>query len=279
MTLKMRKHLMYSTLRNILAVWLMLIGLPICVFAAVQNRVENQQPSGAKGAQNLLNKANEAYGKGQFDEASKAYQQLIAEGYQSSALYYNLGNAHYRLNEIPDAILNYEKAYKLAPGDEDIQVNLRFANQKITDKIEAVPEFFLVKWWRGLVMSISLQAWSVLAAVLFFLGFLLLIVYLFSKITIIKKSTFYAGLVLLLMALFSLLVASWQDSYLNNNQHAIVFNGTVNVKSAPGGQQKTLFVIHEGTKVKIAQREDNWVRIVLPNGNIGWMEAAALREI
>jgi tetratricopeptide (TPR) repeat protein len=268
----MHKLIMYTTLKHILTVWLFLIGLPLCVVAAVQSGQADE-------AQALLTKGNAAYAKGQFQEAANAYQQLISQGHQSAGVYYNLGNAHYRLEQIPEAILNYEKAHKLAPGDEDIQVNLRFANQKITDKIEAVPEFFLFKWWKGLVMAFSLQTWAVMAAVLCFLGFVLLVIYLFSRTPVLKKGAFYAGSLLLLVALFSLLIANRQYIYLNNNQQAIVFNGTVNVKSAPGGQQKTLFVIHEGTKVQIGQRENDWIKIVLPNGNIGWIESAAVKEI
>jgi tetratricopeptide (TPR) repeat protein len=227
----------------------------------------------------LLAKGNEAYGKGKYLEASKAYEQVLALGYESAPIYYNLGNAYYKLDEIPEAILYYEKAYKLSPGDEDIQVNLQFANLKITDKIEAVPEFFVAKWWRGLVMGLSLHTWSVWAVVLFLLGFFALIIYLFARLPVAKRTAFYLGIFLLVAGLSALVLASAQQSYIEDTRHAIVFSGTVNVQSAPGDKQKTLFVIHEGTKVQIGQREQDWIRIVLPNGNVGWIEAAAVREI
>src|ERR1700749_3896586 len=101
--------------------------------------------------QSLFEKGNAYYAKGQYKEAAAAYQQIVNAGYQSVGVYYNLANADYKLGDIPSAVLYYEKAHKLAPGDEDISVNTRFANAKTTDKIDESPEFFLSKWWHGFI--------------------------------------------------------------------------------------------------------------------------------
>ncbi|MHA4896164.1 tetratricopeptide repeat protein [Pedobacter sp. PWIIR3] len=227
----------------------------------------------------IFNDANTAYTKGQYELALKRYQQLLDSGFNSKEVYYNLGNANYKLNNFAPAILNYEKAYKLAPGDEDIQMNLRLANLKITDKIEAVPEFFLKKWWIGFITSFSLQLWSALGVMFFLLGFALMIVYLFSLQLAVKRTSFYSGLTLILVGLICLGIASAQDNYFEQHKEAIVFNGVVNVKSAPNEKQKTLFIVHEGTKVRITDSRSEWVKIELPNGNVGWMEELALKKI
>lgn len=227
----------------------------------------------------LFKKANAAYTKGQFEVALQHYQQLLDSGYNSKEVYYNLGNANYRLDNFAAAILNYEKAYKLSPGDEDVQMNLRLANLKITDKIETVPEFFLQKWWIAFITSLSLQTWSALGGGLFLFGFVLLIVYLFSLQLNIKRSSFYSGIALILLALVCLGIATAQDSYFNTHKEAIIFNGVVNVKSAPAKKEKTLVMIHEGTKVQIMDTQNEWLKVRLPNGNVGWIEEQAVKKI
>ncbi|TDQ07094.1 tetratricopeptide repeat protein [Pedobacter metabolipauper] len=234
---------------------------------------------GKETQEELFSKGNAHYAKGHYTEAVQAYQQVLDSGYRSAAIYFNLGNAHYKEDEIALAILNYERAYKLAPGDEDIAVNLQFANLKITDKIEAVPEFFLSKWGRSALLFFSLKTLSVWSILLSITGFLLLVVYLFSVSYALKKVSFYSGVAALVFAILAIVFSYMQQGYFDSHQQAIVFNGTVNVKSAPADHQKTLFVIHEGTKVKISKRDAGWIRVELPNGNTGWIESASAQEI
>ena len=230
-------------------------------------------------AATLFRKGNADYEKGKYEEALKSYQQLLDEGYQNAELYYNLGNAHYKLGEMPAAVLNYEKAKKQEPGDEDIQLNLQLANSKITDKFESVPEFFLSKWWNGLVLQFSADTWSVISVSCIFLGSVLLVIYLFSLLLAVKKSAFYSGIVLILLGLFSLMMSGMQHHYFAAHDEAIVFSGTVHVKAGPAAGEKTLLVIHEGTKVSVKSRKNNWIRVTLPNGNEGWIAASDVKEI
>lgn len=232
-----------------------------------------------QAAADLFKKGNEAYAKARYEEALQSYQQVIESGYQSAAVYFNLGNVNYKLGNMPSAILNYEKAYKLNPADADVKLNLQLANLKITDKIETIPEFFLTSWWKELVSLLSVSAWSVLSVVCMLMGFLLLVVYLFSVRIGLKKPAFYGGLALCLMGLIGLIMASIQQHDVTNRNEAIVFTGTVNVKSGPADGQKTLFVIHEGTKVSIQEKDSNWIKVELPNGNVGWIAATAVKEI
>lgn len=228
---------------------------------------------------NIFNSANAAYKNGKFDEALKGYQQLLDSGNKSAVLYYNLGNANYRLDNIAAAILNYEKAHKIAPGDEDIQMNLKLANLKIADKIEDVPEFFLKTWWIGFITMFSLQVWAVLSVLFFLTGFLLLTFYLFSRKLSLKRISFYSGISLIAMALAFMGISSGQDNYFQDHKEAIVFSGVVDVKSAPDSKQKTLFVIHEGIKLRLLDSAGEWFKVELPNGNVGWIGRNTVQRI
>lgn len=246
---------------------LLLVAMPFITLAKESN------------AEALLKQGNEAYAKNQFAEAASAYQQVLDAGYQSATVYYNLGNANYKLGEISQAILNYEKALKLNPGDADIRLNLQLANLKITDRIEVVPEFFLTKWWKGFIYFLSLDVLSVLTVVCFIAGFMLLIAYLFLIAVWPKRVTFYAGIGVLSLGLIFLIMAGTQHHYLNASKQGIVFAGASDVKSGPDSKQKTLFVIHDGTKVTIEDRETEWIKVKLDNGNGGWIKSSAIKEI
>lgn len=262
----MRSRPMPKNLTYTLSVWLLFLAMPLLSFA-------NEQP------EVLLKKGNAAYAKGQFKEALAAYQQVLDAGYVSVALYFNMGNAHYKLADMPDAILNYEKAAKLAPGDEDIKLNLKLANLKITDRIEEAPEFFLSTWWKAFIFFFSANTLSVITVISFILGFVLLIAYLFLVDLLPKKIAFYTGIVILALGLITLLMVNVQSGYLDGHPQAIVFSGAADVKSGPDLKQKTLFVIHAGTKLKIKESNNGWIKIELANGNSGWIAAADVKEI
>lgn len=263
----MTSKTMPNLLKYILCAWLLLLAMPFCALA------KEIDPEA------LLKRGNEAYAKNQYGEAASAYQRVLDAGYQSAAVYFNLGNAHYKLAELPEAILNYEKALKLSPGDADIQLNLQLANLKITDRIEAVPEFFLTRWWKEFVLFIPLSALSVFIVICAIAGFILLIVYLYLTKVWPKKMAFYSGVVLLSLGSLFLVMAGVQSHYLNSGQEGIVFSGAADVKSGPDDKQKTLFVIHEGTKVNIREQDDDWIKITLANGNGGWIKLADIKKI
>jgi tetratricopeptide (TPR) repeat protein len=227
----------------------------------------------------LFVKGNKEYAQKNYEAAATTYQKVLDAGIRTSSIYYNLGNTHYRLNNLASAILNYERAHRISPNDDDVNANLRFANSKITDKMEVVPELFLKRWWTSFLLLLSVQSWSVFGVLSLLLGFVGLVIYLFSLKVELKRFSFYTGLVLILLGICCISFAGAEESYLQAHKEAIVFNGIVNVKSAPDIKQKTLMAIHEGTKVRIIEPRENWLKVELPNGNIGWVEAAALQLI
>ena len=219
------------------------------------------------------------YAKGKYKEAAAGYQQMVNDGYKSAIIYYNLGNAYYKLGDIPAALLYYGKAHKLSPGDEDINFNIRYANLKTTDKVDDVPEFFLTRWGRAFILSCSLSTLSVLSIISILMGSGALIVYFFANKFNIKKFSFYAAMLLFFLGLLTVFIAGRQSSYFDNHKQAIIFTGTVDVKGGPAVESKTLFVIHDGTKVSVLESNSNWIKIGLANGNVGWVSASDAKEI
>jgi tetratricopeptide (TPR) repeat protein len=224
-------------------------------------------------------KANEAYAQEMYAEAIELYQQVITLGYESAELYFNLGNAYFKQNEIPSAILYYEKAKKLKPTDEDINFNLNVAETRIVDKIEPVPEFFLKNWWRSLYNVFSADSWAKISVVCMILFFILFGFYLFSKLMMIRKTAFYTGIIVLFFTLFTFVVAYQKYHLLASQQEAIVFTPTITIKSSPNPNSVDLFVLHEGSKVKIIERVGEWSEIKIANGSVGWLPTEALKNI
>ncbi|HTI58615.1 tetratricopeptide repeat protein [Mucilaginibacter sp.] len=223
--------------------------------------------------------ANALYGKGQYSAAAKEYKKLMDDGYASAALYFNAGNASYKNGDIASAILYYEKARKLSPGDDDINFNLKYANLKTVDKVDAAPEFFLTRWWKGLILSLSLKTLSMLSIILVLAGSAALILYFFAEAVNIKKAAFYLAVALYICGLCAVFIAGSQSGYFADHRQAIVFTSTVNVKSGPAERASTLFVLHDGTKVDILDDNNGWVKIRLANGNEGWIQQPDIKEM
>jgi tetratricopeptide (TPR) repeat protein len=227
----------------------------------------------------LFDKGNQLYAKAHYKEAVTAYQQVINSGYQSAGVYFNMGNAFYKTDDIPSAIWYYEKAHKLLPGDEDINFNIRFANLKTADRIDEAPEFFLTKWWHNFILMFSLSALSALSITFILIGFLLLIGYLFTGSVVLKKASFYTSIGLFVLGLITILMGNRQAAYFDNHKQAIIFSGSVTVKSTPATAAKTLFLLHAGTKVNVLETNAGHVKIKLANGSEGWISSADVKEI
>jgi len=227
----------------------------------------------------LFNSANESYNNEMYTNAIDNYLQIVDAGYESDALYFNLGNACFKLGDIPSAILYYEKAKKLNPNDEDINFNLNVANTKIVDKIEPVPELFFWQWWRSIYNLFDANTWAKISVAGFILFFVLLAFYLLSKLLIIRKTAFYTGLTILFFTIFTFIIASQKYDISKNQKEAIVFTPTITVKSSPNQNSVDLFVIHEGSKVSIIEQVGNWCEIKIANGSVGWLPEDALKNI
>lgn len=223
--------------------------------------------------------ADDEYVKGNYQQAIKDYQEILKTGV-SSEIYYNLGNAYYRTDNITQALLAYERALQLSPGDNDIRFNLQYARSKTIDKITPETEMFFVTWYNSLVNFTSVDRWANTAIVSIVMALLLILVFLFAPQMWARKSGFYGSAVFLLLFAFANLFAFQQKHELETKQGAIVIAPTVNVKKTPAVSGTDVFVIHEGTRVDITDRGmKQWRGIKLADGREGWLKTSQIEEI
>lgn len=220
-------------------------------------------------------KANYYYNESRYDTAVIIYERIMEEGFVSAPLLYNIGNTYFKMRNYPMAILYYEKALKLDPTNKEIKQNLAIANALITDKIEPMPVFFLTKWWRNIGNQLSANGWAGASLKLFGLLLILLFVYFTASTRGVRKASFFTSILVIILFVCSLIFAYQKHQYLNEQNEAIVMTPTITVKSSPSSSGVDLFVLHEGTKVEIMDKADNWDKIKIADGSVGWMPSSA----
>ena len=219
-----------------------------------------------------------AYMKNDYASAIQIYEALLNRG-EAADIYYNLGNS-YKAGDIAKAILNYERALLLQPGNGDIRANLEIARSKTVDKVEPVPEIFFVSWTKSLINSMSVDSWAVCGVVCFILLIVSLYLFIFSKQIVLKKAGFISGIVFLAVTILANVFANQQKDELTNRNSAIVINPSVTVRSTPSESGTSLFILHEGHKVGVKDGSmKDWKEIRLEDGKVGWVPASAIEII
>lgn len=227
----------------------------------------------------VFDSANAAYSKGDFSKAIELYEGIVNKGLESSELYFNIGNAYFKSNNIALAILYYERAKKLNPSDEDITVNLKLANQKVEDKIEAAPQLFLTQWKNGIVDLMSEKAWSIFCIILLAIALILFSIFITSGNRSLKQAGFFGGMVLIISAFVTLFIAQQKYTQTKYNSDAIITSASVTVMGSPSEKGTKLFILHEGIKVNVTQENDGWSEIKIANGNVGWVKGKDVTAI
>jgi len=227
----------------------------------------------------LLKQANDYYIKGNYEQASKLYEETLTKEGIAPELYYNLGNAYYNSNEIGQSILNYERALRLSPTYSDAKFNLELAQQKVIDNIIQAPTFFLIRWIENLIKLMTSNQWFVVSFIVFILFLLATFLFVFGSSRQFRKTSFYFGVIFLLISFVSVIFSGVRKDQLENHREAIVMQGVVTVKSSPDKSGTDLFQLHEGTKVNVKSTLGQWTEIVLGNGNVGWVEDQTIEKI
>ncbi len=231
-------------------------------------------------AQNaLMDKANQHYTSEEYKLAVESYEELLKTDVESAELYYNLGNSYYKTGQVTKAIINYERAKLLAPGDEDIQFNLELANQHVVDAIEPLPQVFFIRWWKNITNLTSVDNWAKISVVSFVLFLILAGIFAFTRTASVKRFTFWIGILILLVSIFSFNFAASQKKQLTQHEYAIIIQPSITVKSSPSETGTDIFVIHEGLKVQVKDSLGNWREIRLADGNQGWLPASSIEQI
>lgn len=223
---------------------------------------------------------DKAYQENKFEDAIKIYESVLADEGESAALYYNLGNSYYKTKNIAKAVLNYERALLLNPGDADIRFNLDLARSKTVDQITPTSEVFIVTWMKNITNLMSEKEWGTTGIVAFLLLLAGLALYIFGNRLILKKVGFIAAVLFLVVCVCANIFAGGQKNKVIGRKSAIVMEPTITVKSTPNESGTDLFVLHEGTKVYI---EDNsmkgWKEIRLEDGKEGWLPTTSIEVI
>ena len=216
---------------------------------------------------------NKQYVNENYSAAISLYDSILISGLESSELYYNLGNCHYKTNDWANAIWHYEKSLQLN-NNEKTKHNLELVKLKIIDRIEPLPQLFYKKWWINLTQNLSTQVWQILT--LFGMGFIF-ILQLISQFTSLKSKL----ITKILSAITVIILLITQTSYHNNftKKEAIIFSETITVNSAPTISSTNLFTLHAGSKVEIIDTIGDWINIKIANGNSGWIAQNSIKEL
>lgn len=234
--------------------------------------------SHAQTAEDYFKKGNEAYASENYQEAVDAYTQAREMGQESAALYYNLGNANYKLNRIAPSIYNFERALELDPGDDDIRNNLAFAQNMTIDAITPLPQNTFNRWYQSILNLLSLDGWAI-ATVVFLLVFALsFIAYFFVFATSNKRLFFIGAFIALFLGIGSLFLSFKTQERVDNDRPAIVFSQQAEVRAEPKLSSDLAFTLHEGTKVLILKSDNDWQQIRLADGKEGWIPHTDIKE-
>ena len=246
----------------------------IFVYITALLSLQAQSPS-----ENLFQQGNLAYNKGDYKNAISFYEKTLEMGQHSGALYFNLGNSYYKTNNIAESIYYFEKAKKLLPNDEDIQINSSFAQNMTIDAIELLPESQLEQFQNWVFNSFVFSTWTILTIVLIWLFSVLFLAYIFSKSTKFKRTFFFSSLIVLFLFISSFTITFLINQKEKQMNYAILFTDQIDAWSEPNQLGDLLFTLHEGTKVNILDELAEWKKIRIANGSEGWVKNAYLKKL
>lgn len=233
------------------------------------------------GAQSsaVFDEATSAYNEGDYEKAIDLYKSILENGEHSAALYYNLGNSYYKLNDIPNSIYFYEKGLLLAPNDAEIQNNLGYAQQMTLDAIETLPETGLSKLYKNITNTLSFDEWAYFGVGFMVLFVILYILFYYFQYSSRKRWAFIASLISLSMAAVTILFAYIQYNDFKDHRPAIIFADEIGIQAEPNISSTEVFVLHAGTKVQILEELNDWKKIRLADGKIGWVSSIHLKQL
>lgn len=226
----------------------------------------------------LFEEANALYNDGKYAEAIDKYETILESEQHSAELYFNLGNANYKLNNVAPSIYYYEKALLLNPDDEDIKNNLAgYAQNMTVDAIETVPQVGFARIINNVVNTFSTDAWAKMAITGVLIFVILFLLYHFSYATSKKRIAFVVSLISLIFACFSVAMAFQKESLDHKDNPAIVFAKESRVKSEANKTSEEVFRLHEGTKVQVLETYDDWYKIELSDKSTGWIPSKDIK--
>lgn len=226
----------------------------------------------------LFEEGNTAYNEGDYATAINKYEQILENGETSSEVYYNLGNAHFKANNLAPSIYYYEKGLQLNPNDTDLLNNRAIAQNMVIDDVEGVQETGAFRLWNEAVSSLGYNEWAWIAITFAVFFAILFLLYYISTKSGLKRTFFGLSILSLLATLITLTFAFQQKDHFSNNNYAIIFSSQAPVYAEPSLRGDEIFVLHEGTKIEVQETYQNWVKFELSNGIQGWMDKSNVRS-
>jgi len=224
-------------------------------------------------SEQVFEQGNKQYTDENYSVAISLYDSILSTGMESSELYYNLGNCHYKNNDWANAIWHYEKSLQINNNKKTTH-NLKLVKLKIIDRIEPLPKLFYKRWWLNLTKTLGTQVWQILA--------LLGICLIFTLQLISQFTTMKSKLIIKTLSTITLIILFiTQTSYYNNfiKKEAIIFSETITINSAPTRNSTNLFTLHAGSKVEIIDVIGDWINIKIASGNSGWTESQSIKDL
>lgn len=230
----------------------------------------------AQGVKTQFEQANKLYQQEKFEEAANTYEDILKSGFESAALYYNLGNCYFQLDQLGPSILNYRRAEMLDPYDDEIRHNLDLARKAVIDDFETMPLPLFRAAYLNLLLLLSADSWAKLGIA----GLALLVIgsflYLFTGL---RRGGFIIGFTGVLASVVFISLAIANRAYQKKNVPAIVLAASSYAKSGPGEKAEDVFILHEGAEVRVTESYEEWRKIRLPDGKVGWIDAADVEKI
>lgn len=242
----------------------LIIGLLLAFIATAQN-------------EKLFDQATEAYNNGDYEKAIGLYNSILDSGQHSAAVYYNLGNAYYKLNNIAESIYNYEKSLLLNPNDEEVKTNLGYAQNMTLDAIDTLPQTGLAKIYKSITSILTFDQWAYISIVFMVLFVLFYIAFYYFKFSTKKRWAFISSLIALFLCIISIVFAAIGKRDFNLDNPAIIFAEEIAVNTEPNIGSETVFTLHSGTKVNVLETLNNWKKIELSDGKTGWVPQTELK--
>lgn len=225
----------------------------------------------------LFVSGNELYRNGKFEAAIEKYKEIESQDAVSSELYLNLGNAYYKLNKVGPTIFYYEKALKLNPLNVDVKNNLVFAKRLALDNIEEVPKTIFQRFNKNYLKKLSYNEWAIVVVIFSFIASIFFLFFYFGYSPVKKRIYFTTSIISFIVLVFAVFITYSQFNQAKNNREAIVFAEKTEVRNAPTLNSEEVFTLHEGTKVMVLDAIDNWKKIKIADGKLGWIIADEIK--
>lgn len=226
----------------------------------------------------LFKAGNDAYDNQQYDSSLTIYQSILDQGVSSAELYKNMGTAAYKLDYVPEAVYYFEKGLKMSPGNDDLEHNLTLANERVIDKSPEITNAG-ISGWLSHALGGSADSWATFAVISSILGGVLLFMYLFIKSKALKRTGLIGGIFLWVLTLLFVLISYLQFNLASNEDYGILFEPSIEVRNDPSEAASVAFVLHEGSKLRILDANDNWYKISFGKEKVGWLPKESLKLI